>query len=118
MEVPVRFDSLERDVAARIEEISPVADPGTRTLRIKASLASPAGLRPGMFGRFRLACGKTTVLLIPSAAVTRSGQLQMVRLLEGGEARWRHVRTGKTYDGLIEILSGLREGDPVLAGGR
>jgi RND family efflux transporter MFP subunit len=116
MEVPVRIDSLEKDVVARIEEISPVADPSTRTLLIKAALASTEGLRPGMFGRFRLACGRKTVLLIPSVAVTRSGQIQMVRVLEGGEARLRHVRTGKAYDGLIEILSGLREGDQVLVG--
>jgi RND family efflux transporter MFP subunit len=115
MEVRVRIDTLGREGSARIEETSPVSDPESRTVLLKARLAPEEGLRVGMFGRLLLSCGKKTALLIPAAAVSRSGQLEMVRVLEHGEAQVRHVRTGKTYGTRIEILSGLREGDTILS---
>lgn len=113
MEVRVRFDALGREVPARIEEISPVADPQSRTLLVKAALPHEKDLRPGMFGRLLQPWGKKVALLIPSSAVIRSGQLEMVQVTEGGEVRLRHVRTGKTYGSQVEVLSGLRSGERV-----
>ncbi len=114
MEVRVRIDALGREVKARIEEISPVADPQSRTFLIKAALPEEKDLRPGTFGRFLQPCGKKTALLVPAAAVARSGQLEMVRVLEDGQARTRHVKTGKAHGEKVEVLSGLREGEQVL----
>lgn len=118
MEVRVRIDSLGRETTARIEEIAPVADPESRTFLLKAGLAFDDGLKPGMFGRFIQPCGRKAALLVPASAVTRSGQLEMVQVVENGEAQTRHVRTGKTYGDQIEILSGLRECEKVLPEGK
>jgi hypothetical protein len=71
-----------------------------------------------MFGRLLLPCGKKTALLIPASAVFRSGQLEMVRVMEGGEAQVRHIRTGKISGDRIEALSGLREGEQILSEGK
>ncbi len=114
MEVRTRIDALGREVMARVEEISPVADPQSRTFLLKATLPVDKDLRSGTFGRFLQPCGKKVELLIPAAAVTRSGQLEMVRVVEGAEVRSRHVRTGKTHGDQVEVLSGLREGETVL----
>lgn len=118
MEVRVRIDSLGRETIARIEEIAPVADPESRTFLLKASLAGETDLRPGMFGRFIQPCGKKAALLVPASAITRSGQLEMVQVVANGEAQTRHVRTGKSYGDLIEVLSGLREGERILPEGK
>lgn len=118
MEVRVRIDSVGREMVARLEEVAPVADPESRTFLLKAALPSAEAVRPGMFGRFIQPCGTKSVLLVPASAVTRAGQLEIVRVLEDGGARVRHVRTGKTYGELVEILSGLREGERVLPGGK
>ena len=114
MEVRTRIDSLGREVLALIEEISPVADPQSRTFLIKATLPAELELRSGTFGRLLQPCGRKVALLIPASAVTRSGQLEIVRVVEGAEARIRHVRTGKAHEARVEILSGLREGEKVL----
>jgi multidrug efflux pump subunit AcrA (membrane-fusion protein) len=71
-----------------------------------------------MFGRLLLPCGKKTALLIPASAVRRSGQLELVRVMEGGEPQLRHIRSGKVYGERIEVLSGLREGERVLSEGK
>jgi multidrug efflux pump subunit AcrA (membrane-fusion protein) len=118
MEVRVRIDSLDRETTARIEEIAPVADPESRTFLLKAGLAPDERVRPGMFGRFIQPCGKKTAFLVPATAILRSGQLELVQVVEDAEAHSRHIRTGKCYGNLVEVLSGLREGEMVLREGK
>ena len=112
--------SLKAQVAGqthtvKVEEIAPASDPQTRTVLVKAGLEGPA--QPGAFAWIEQACGQRSVLLVPAAAVSRSGQLESVRLLDQGQAKLRHVRTGKAHDGFVEVLSGLKAGDVVLVGG-
>lgn len=102
------------EVAARVEEIAPVADPTTRTRLVKLALPPHAELRPGAFATVRLACDRHRALLVPAAAVQRAGQLESVRLLIDGQPRLRNVRIGKAYGDRVEVLSGLRPGDTVL----
>ncbi len=119
-------DELEARIAnppsllkAVVDEIQPAADPKTRTVLVKARLPEESGAQPGAFGWLYQSCGQNQVLLVPNAAVSRIGQLESVRLVVDGQTRLRHVRTGKHYDGMVEVLSGLREGDTVqLAGER
>ncbi len=115
-QVLVRFDTPSLEIPGRIEVLAPMADPQSRTFLIKAALPAEAGIRPGTFGTVRIACGKHVALLVPAAAVTRTGQLEGVRVLVDGEPRIRHVRTGKTYGDRVEVLSGLREGERVVFG--
>jgi len=117
MEVRVRVDSLDRETTARIEEIAPVAEPESRTFLLKAGLSPVEGIRPGMFGRFIQSCGRKTAFLVPAPAILRSGQLELVQVLEDGKLQIRHIRTGKSYGNLVEVLSGLREGENVLEEG-
>jgi multidrug efflux pump subunit AcrA (membrane-fusion protein) len=81
---------------------------------VKAALPALPTLRPGTFGILHAPCGTHVALLIPPAAVTRSGQLEAVRLLVDSAVRTRNVRTGKTYGDQVEVLSGLQEGERLL----
>lgn len=116
MDVPAHIDAPVIESVARIEEIAPGADSQSRTFLVKASLPALPGLRPGTFGSLRAPCGTHSTLLIPPAAVTHSGQLESVRLILDGTVRTRNVRTGKTYNDRVEVLSGLQAGERVLIG--
>jgi RND family efflux transporter MFP subunit len=118
-ELKARTANPARDFRVLVDEIQPAADPRTRTVLVKARLPDGSGVSPGAFGWLYQSCGRSDVLLVPETAVSRIGQLESVRLVVNGEVKLRHVRTGKRHDGLVEILSGLNEGDVVqLAGGR
>jgi RND family efflux transporter MFP subunit len=108
--------------AVKVEEIAPATDPQTRTVLVKAGFdgsgfdkSSPA--QPGAFAWIEQHCGGRTVLVIPAAAVSRSGQLETVRLVEKDSVKLRHIRTGKLEGDQVEVLSGLVAGDVVLTGG-
>ncbi len=108
----VRVEAQE--LPAQIEELAPAADPQSRTIAVKLSLPEAAATRPGSFGRLIQACGRHEALLIPTEAVVRIGQLEQVQVLTDDGPRRRLIRTGKTYEREIEVLSGLKEGETVL----
>jgi membrane fusion protein (multidrug efflux system) len=111
----VRIDALKISLSAKIGEIVPAADPLTGTVLVKVSLPETQGLQPGLFGWLEQSCGiEHTALLIPKSALRRIGQVEVVTVQDGARLSTRHVRSGSSFGGLIEILSGLDEGETVV----
>ncbi len=122
MAVTVRIDVLQRSLTGKVDEIAPETDPLTRSQAIKISLPNAPGLQQGQFGWLQLACpaegaAAAPVLLLPTTAIVHYGQLQAVKVVEGQQWHIRHIRTGKYYGQQVEVLSGLHEGETILATG-
>jgi membrane fusion protein (multidrug efflux system) len=113
-EMSVRIDSLPDAVRGTISELSPSANPASRTVLIKLDLPATPGLRPGMFGRLQLDDGTSRTLLVPTEAVLRRGQLELVFVAEAGRAVLRIVRSGRSANGTTELLSGLDPNELVI----
>ncbi|MEI8312895.1 MAG: efflux RND transporter periplasmic adaptor subunit, partial [Verrucomicrobiota bacterium] len=96
-----------------VREISPTADPNSRTLQVKLDLPATAGLRTGQFGRVAVPVAETSVLRVPASAVIRRGQMELVFIRDGNVARLRIVKTGKPISGEIEIVSGVKAGEQI-----
>ncbi len=103
--VAVRLDAAV--VEGRLAELSPSADPATRTRLAKIDLPDPAGARSGQFVRVLWPAGERRGLFVPASAVTRFGQMERVWVVEDGRARLRLVRTADADAGRVEILAGL-----------
>jgi RND family efflux transporter MFP subunit len=110
----VHIDALRRGLSARVSELSPSADPASRTVSVKLDLPSIAGLRAGMFGRLSVPTGEERALVVPSAALVQRGQMEMLFVVERGRAHLRLVRSGRIHDGQTEVLAGLARGEPVI----
>lgn len=104
-------------IPAVVEELSPSADPNSRTFITKLSLPDHPGLRPGLFGRLLVpTLDDYTGIFIPTSALVRRGQLELVYVVSpDNRALLRLVRTGRTLEDRIEILSGISEGERVVA---
>ncbi len=101
----------------RLAEISPAADPATRTRLAKVDLPAGAAVRSGQFVRVLWPAGRTTALLIPANALTRFGQLEQVFVVTTtNRAELRLVRTGGREGDRLVILSGLAAGETVVTG--
>lgn len=115
--LPVRLDEMEHELEGIVAEIQPAADDATRTRLVKIDLprtgAWPGALRSGQFGRALLTAGKSVMVTVPSAAVARRGQLEIVFVIDEGTARLRLVRPGLERQGRVEILAGLSGGETV-----
>jgi RND family efflux transporter MFP subunit len=109
--MPVR---LAKVIEGTVSEISPVADPVSRTFNVKLDLPATEGLRTGQFGRVSVPVAETKLLLVPQSAVLKRGQMEIVFVAKDGKAALRLVKTGKVLDGRVEVLSGIEEGEQVI----
>lgn len=100
-----------------VREISPAADPASRTFLVKLDLPATPGLRTGQFGRVAVPVAETSVLRAPASAVLRKGQMELVFVAADGKANLRIVKSGKPEGNEIEIVSGVSAGEKVVADG-
>jgi membrane fusion protein (multidrug efflux system) len=105
---------------AAVDVVYPTIDPGSRTLRVKATLANPGGrLRPGLFARADLGIRvRRGVPMVPEEAVLQRADGAVVfRVVAGERVERRVVAVGEFRRGMIEIRSGLDAGDVVVTRG-
>jgi multidrug efflux pump subunit AcrA (membrane-fusion protein) len=114
----VSIDALgDTPITARVGEIVPASDPHSRSFLLKLDLPTVPSLRAGMFARAVFVVGQRQGITLPPAAVVERGQLLTVFVLDAQNvAHLRLVKTGRTCDGRIEVLSGLNDGERVIAG--
>ena len=102
--------------SGKISIISPLIDPKTHTIGIKALVANPGHkLRPGMFIRANLLTGEAaTTLRIPAKALLpREKNKAWAFVIKKNRVVKRAVTTGKQRGDRIEILSGLKSGEQI-----
>jgi Cu(I)/Ag(I) efflux system membrane fusion protein len=104
----------------RVTAILPQAEVASRTLTVRIELANPGGrLRPGMFATVVFAGASRPALLVPSEAVIRTGKRTLVMLAkDGGRYLPAEITAGREARGRTEVLSGLAEGEKVVASGQ
>lgn len=111
----VEVPSLEKTYEAKIEEIVPAADPGSRSFLVRVILSAEPSLLPGMYARLNVPAGERVRLLIPADRVGQVGQLDLVWVAAQGAILRRFVRLGRaTADGQVEVTAGLTEGELVM----
>ncbi len=115
--VPVTIDALGGSgFTGKVVQIVPVADPASRSFVVKVELPPDAQIRSGLFGRARFARGQKAAILIPQTAVLNRGQLQGVYVVGHDQlASLRYVTLGAASGPQIEVLSGLQDGDQIIA---
>ena len=75
-----------------------------------------AGIKSGMTADIVIEVAKKeNVLVVPREALLKINGKRKVKILEGGEPQEREVEIGLEGDDLIEIISGLENGQPVIA---
>lgn len=111
--VNVKIDALgEGEFFGLVSEISPSADAASRSYTVKIDLPANPLLKTGLYGLARFPVEGKPAIMVPQTAIVQRGQLSGVYVvLPGGITQFRLVTAGKTGDGLVEVLSGLSEGD-------
>ncbi len=110
----VRVDAVRDELEAVVSEVGPAADPLTRTFRVKLDLPSMEGLMPGQFARLIVPIGERKSIRVPTTAVVRRGQMEIVFCVTNQHAQLHLVKTGKCVGDEVEILSGLDSGQTVV----
>jgi Cu(I)/Ag(I) efflux system membrane fusion protein len=116
--VSIAVDVLAgRKYHGRVTFIYPTVDEKTRTLTARAEVDNDDGaLRPGMYAMAEVAPSGRKTLTVPTGAVLPTGTENLVFVNRGdGNFVPRPVTVGVQTDSLVEITSGLKPGDEVVA---
>ncbi len=106
----------------KVDYVYPYLQQKTRDVVVRIELDNPGfRLKPEMYADVRLNTRTGAEgLLVPSEAVIRSGERNIVFVArDGGKFSPREVTLGMAVDGgKIRVLSGLAEGEPVVVSGQ
>jgi RND family efflux transporter MFP subunit len=107
-----------RQFAGTVARTSNALDPASRTLLVEVHVPNSSGaLMPGMYAQVELTNSrKDPPLLIPSEAlIMRSNGAQVAVVRKDHRVHVQKVDVGRDYGDRLEILSGLQEGDTIIA---
>jgi cobalt-zinc-cadmium efflux system membrane fusion protein len=112
----------ERHFSGDVAYIGQQIDPAARTLTARVVLSNPDGiLRIGLFGTARVAKSTNTPeakLAVPRTALVEVAGKPVVFVKQAdGDYELHDVVPGEASIGMVEILSGLREGEEVVVTG-
>jgi len=111
----------DEPVKGRVSLISPALDPGSTTIEVWIEAIQPgSALKPGMNVSIEaIAKSAKDALVVPRSAVFKSSEGTDYVMLAGsdGKARQTNVKVGIRSKELVEIVSGIKEGDSVITVG-
>jgi RND family efflux transporter MFP subunit len=113
----VSIAGVTNNLDGTVAEMSPAADPNSRTFLVKLDLPNVAGLRSGQFGRVAIPVGEVKAIHVPVSAVVQRGEMEMVFVVANGHAQLRLVKTGARVGDEIEVVSGLDSGETIVTEG-
>jgi len=100
----------------RVVFIGQQVDPGADTVRVRLSVPSGSGLRPGQFVNLRIVAEvHADRLAVPVASIVTRDGVSQIAIVNGDEAAMRDVTVGLRDGDLAEIAGeGLAEGQTVV----
>lgn len=133
--LPVLVEGIKIPIFGRVKSVSPAVNPSSNTFLVRLSVKHNK-LHSGMFGRLLVPVRKRKTILIPQKVLLQRGNLKAVYTVDkNGTVHFQIVRAGfpflKTSFGWvpadifaqtdksnlwIEILSGLNQGETIVAG--
>lgn len=120
----INVDGVENDFSATIRAIDPIGDKASHSFVVRGILdeeisSESYGIYPGQFVRLRLLNDvQQKAIMVPQGALVRSGDTESVYRIIDGSAIQTEVIVGDIYDGMVEIIGGINEGDVVIVNGQ
>ncbi len=109
-----------QEFRGRLALVGDAVEEATRTVEGRVEIPNPAGrLKAGMYVEASVAAaGGRRALVVPEEAV-QDDEGRSVVFVKTGERTFarRAVRTGERFDGSVEVLEGLADGETVVVSG-
>ncbi len=105
----------DRSFAGRVVRILPNLNSTARTMIVEAEVPNSDGLlKPGQFATVRITQSKPeNAVMVPASSVKAEGDTNKIFIIKDGVARERLVQTGLLEDEMIQIKTGVSEGDVI-----
>ncbi len=122
-EALIVFPDAGKEITSNLSYSGNVIDPLNRTFRVEVALGNKVSdLRPNMVAQLKIVDYKSLrAISVPINLIQTGDEGQYLFVAEGNKGKStshkRIVKTGITYNGVVEIISGLNEGDQIITTG-
>jgi membrane fusion protein (multidrug efflux system) len=122
-QVSVSLPDLNENILAQVSYVGRIVDPLSRTFKIEIRIpGGNSGLKPNLMALIRINDKTSENALVIAENLVQATELGKVVFVAGEEkgrkvARQRTITTGLSYDGMVEVLSGLQPGDSLITSG-
>lgn len=113
--VAVTPAGADKALTGEIRLISPEVDKASRLGRLRVALTGNPPVAIGSFARGVIETGRKTSIVLPLSAITYARGGAMVQAVKDGKVTTRKVELGLIGGGRAEIVSGIAEGESVVA---
>lgn len=107
-------------VRGKVREVSPMADPVTRTYKVRISLLNlPSALKLGMTATVaEAAIQDQNAVYIPLSAIYQTQDIPGVWIVRHGSVKLQPVKLGTFGDGdQVQVVEGIKAGDTIVTAG-
>jgi HlyD family secretion protein len=113
--VDVWLDGVNEAIDGRVRRVDPTVDKKSRLGCVPITLSPHPALRAGIFAHGNITVGGRQAITVPLSAVLFNKDGAYVELVTNNVVEMRNVKTGIKHGDNIEIVSGLTEGQEVVA---
>lgn len=117
MTVRVEIDAIPgKELKGTVAQIVPASDVRTHSFMVKIDIPARSGLITGMFGKAYFSSGAHQAVVVPRSAVLELSGIAGVYLLSADDtALFQMVQLGREHGAGVEVLTGLKPGDRIVA---
>ncbi|MEQ1955365.1 efflux RND transporter periplasmic adaptor subunit [Mesorhizobium sp. CN2-181] len=115
MKTEVSLPGIDHKIAGTIRRIAPEVDMKSRLGLIRIALPKDAPARAGSFARGEIELLRHDGVSVPISAVLYRGEAPLLQVVRDGRVATTPVQLGARASGNVEVVSGVGEGDEVVA---
>jgi len=118
-EVQVLFPDTKDSINAKVSYASRAISNLSRTFNVEVNLDNSKEYHPNMVAKLRINDfqSPTPEIVVPVKYIQRGTSSNYVLVAENGKATKKIIKTNREYNGLIEVVDGLKAGDMLITAG-
>ncbi len=115
--VKFKVDGSDENFSGKVFAVEPRIDESTRSIKVRALVQnSSSKVLPGAFAKVDVGLsGIDGALMIPTQCIIPEARNKKVIVVKDGKANFTVVETGVRNESYIQVLSGVSEGDTIVA---
>lgn len=115
--VNVQIDAMPgKPIQGKVAMVVPASDVRTHSFVVKVDVPAAKGLITGMYGKAFFPTGKREAIMVPKSAIVDMSGISGVYVVSAdGNAVFQMIQSGEAIGNDLEVVSGLKKGDRVIA---
>ncbi len=112
--VAIHAAGIDQPIEGKVRLVAPRIDSGTRLGRVRVALPVGAKVNAGAFARGTIEIARHEGVTLPQSAIVTVAGKPTAQVVVGGKVETRAIETGISGNGMVEVRSGVAEGETVI----